>query len=215
MCTVQANPVPTGTVVASRLRTDQSIYMPNNRLDRRENGTGDHYRALLAVSEAIVAHHDLSALVQELAGQLRLVVQFDGLSLVLHDEASNLMRLHILKTSDPLPSQPVLAFPVESDPAGWVWQTQQPLITSNWTDLKRWPEFRERMQPFGVQSLCWLPLTTSRRRLGALFFLCQVLVFEGNWGCVSTRWTAAFSIVSKKRCAHTSVWGSVEEIVFV
>ena len=26
------------------------------------------------------------------------------------------------------------------------------------------------MQPYGVQSYCWLPLTTARRRLGALVF---------------------------------------------
>ena len=36
------------------------------------------------------------------------------------------------------------------------------------TELERWPGFLDRVPPFGVQSLCWLPLTTARRRLGAL-----------------------------------------------
>jgi hypothetical protein len=31
--------------------------------------------------------------------------------------------------------------------------------------------------------------------------------FAGNGGGDCTRWAVAFSIVSKKRCAHTSVWG--------
>jgi hypothetical protein len=48
-----------------------------------------------------------------------------------------------------------------------------------------------------------------------LFFLCQVLCFQGNYGYVPTRRVGAFSIVSKKRCAHTIVWGSVEEIIIV
>ena len=51
-----------------------------------------------------------------------------------------------------------------------VWQTQQPLITLNVDELRRWPRLLERVQPHGVQSFCWLPLTTARRRLGALVF---------------------------------------------
>ncbi len=59
---------------------------------------------------------------------------------------------------------------MEDDPAGLVWQTQQPLVASNVTELRRWPGFIERVQPFEVQSFCWLPLTTVQRRLGTLVF---------------------------------------------
>jgi formate hydrogenlyase transcriptional activator len=118
---------------------------------------------LLAVSEAIVAHRDLSALVHDLAARLHQVVQFDGLALVLHEAASNTMRLHVLEASEPTPPQLVPALPVEDDPAGLVWQDQRPLITSSVTELGRWPGFLERVQPYGVQSFCWLPLTTARR----------------------------------------------------
>jgi formate hydrogenlyase transcriptional activator len=51
-----------------------------------------------------------------------------------------------------------------------VWTAQQPLITSRADELRRWPGLLERAQPYGVQSCCWLPLTTARRRLGALVF---------------------------------------------
>ena len=136
----------------------------------QETATADLHRALLAVSEAIVLHRDLSALFHELAGRLHRVVQFDGLALVLHEAAGNIMRLHILETSEPIRLPPVMSFPVEDDPAGSVWQDQQPLITSSVTELGRWPGFPERMQPYGVQSFCWLPLTTARRRLGTLVF---------------------------------------------
>jgi formate hydrogenlyase transcriptional activator len=35
-------------------------------------------------------------------------------------------------------------------------------------ELRRWPRLLERVQSYGVQSYCWLPLTTARRRLGTL-----------------------------------------------
>jgi hypothetical protein len=57
--------------------------------------TGQQYLALLAVSEAIVSHRDLSTLFHELASRLRQVANFDYLSLVLHEAASNTMRLHV------------------------------------------------------------------------------------------------------------------------
>jgi hypothetical protein len=59
--------------------------------------TNDRYEALLAVSAAIVAHRDLCALFHDLAGRLRQVVSFDYLTLVLHDAATNTMRMHVLE----------------------------------------------------------------------------------------------------------------------
>jgi formate hydrogenlyase transcriptional activator len=125
---------------------------------------------LLAVSEAIVSHRDLSALFHELAGRLRQVVRFDYLALVLHEAATNTMRLHVLETVEPVPPGTVIVLPPEEDPAGLVWQTQQALITSRVEELRRWPRLLERVQPYAVQSYCWLPLTTACRRLGALVF---------------------------------------------
>ena len=147
--------------------------MTSDRFDGQAIAASDAYRALLAVSEAIVAHRDLSALFHDLASRLHQVVRFEGLSLVLHEAASGTMRLHVLETSEPIPQPLVLVFPVEDDPAGWVWQAQQPLITATVTELNRWPGFLERVQPYGVQSYCWLPLTTARRRLGTLVFVCK------------------------------------------
>jgi formate hydrogenlyase transcriptional activator len=131
---------------------------------------GPQYLLLLAVSEAIVAHRDLSSLFQDLAGRLQPFVCFDFLALVLHDTATDTMRLHVLKTSEPVPPGTVILLPTEEDPAGLVWQTQQPLITSRADELRRWPRLLEIVQRYGVQSYIWLPLTTARRRLGTLNF---------------------------------------------
>src|SRR5688572_12347743 len=107
--------------------------------DGQAAATEDRYRALLAVSEAIVTHRDLPALFHELAGQLVPLVHFDALSLVLHDSATDTMRLHVLETGESVPSRFEIVLRPEDDPAGLVWRTQQPLITSNVDELRRWP----------------------------------------------------------------------------
>ena len=71
--------------------------------DGQATASSDPYRALLAASEAIISHLDLSALFHELAGRLHQVVHFDYLGLVLHEAASHAMRLHILEASEPTP----------------------------------------------------------------------------------------------------------------
>jgi formate hydrogenlyase transcriptional activator len=132
--------------------------------DGQATATGEQYRALLAVSEAIVSHRDLATLFHELAGRLQQVVHFDYLALLLHEAATNTMRLHVLEPAVPVP--PPLA--LEDDPTGWIWQTQRPLIMSSMAEQARWPRWQERARPYGLQSFCLLPLTTARRQLGTL-----------------------------------------------
>jgi formate hydrogenlyase transcriptional activator len=148
----------------------RSIAMTSAHLNGEATATGDRYGALLAVSQALVAHRDLAALFHELAGRLPQVVHFHFLSLVLHEPVTDTMRLHVLETGEPVPPGTAIILPPEDDPAGLVWQTQRPLLTSGVAELTRWPRLLERVRPFGVQSFCWLPLTTARRRLGTLVF---------------------------------------------
>jgi formate hydrogenlyase transcriptional activator len=134
----------------------------------------------LAVVEAIISHRDLHGLFHDLADRLHQVVRFDYLILVLHDRANHTMRRHILEPSDPSPLQAPAALPVEEGPAGWVWQTQQPLVISNLEEETRWPRFLELPRQRNMRSLCDLPLTTARQRLGALAFLSgQAAAYDG------------------------------------
>lgn len=138
--------------------------------DALYTATHDRYRALLAVTQAIASCRELPALFHALAEQLVHVADYDALSLVLHEAATNTMRLHVLETGEPIsPGFEIVLRPAD-DPAGLVWRTQEPLITSNLDELRRWPRFLERVEQYGVRSYCWLPLTTARRRLGALVF---------------------------------------------
>jgi formate hydrogenlyase transcriptional activator len=147
--------------------------MVNVQQDHNEVSASQQYRSLLAISRAIVTHRDLASLFHALAEGLLQVVQFDFLSLVLYDKATNTMRLHVLETCEPVPPGTVIVLSPKEDPAGLVWQTQQPLIISDVSELRRWPRLLEQVQAYGVQSYCWLPLTTARRRLGAMVFTCK------------------------------------------
>jgi formate hydrogenlyase transcriptional activator len=126
--------------------------------------------ALLEVSEAIAQQRDLPALFHDLAGRLHSVVDFDFLSLVLHDPAKNVMRLHILETRVPGEKVAGSESPVEGNPSGWVWQTQQPFVVADSEDETRFLDFLKRLREHNVRSLAILPLTTAQHRLGAMGF---------------------------------------------
>jgi transcriptional regulator with GAF, ATPase, and Fis domain len=55
----------------------------------------EQFQALLEVSESITRHGDLAELFHDLARRLRRVVPFDFISVLLHDDAMDMMRLHI------------------------------------------------------------------------------------------------------------------------
>jgi formate hydrogenlyase transcriptional activator len=126
--------------------------------------------ALLEVSEAIAQQRDLPALFHDLAGRLHSVVDFDFLTLTLHDPVRNVMRLHILETRVPHDKRIGSESPVEGHPSGWVWQSQEIFVVSDTAEEERYPEFMRHLSDEGVRSFALVPLTTAQRRLGAMGF---------------------------------------------
>jgi formate hydrogenlyase transcriptional activator len=125
---------------------------------------------LLEVSEAISQQRDLPALFHDLAGRLHSVVDFDFLTLTLHDPVRNVMRLHILETRIPHDKRTGSEAAVDGHPSGWVWQSQEPFVVSDTAEEDRYPEFMRHLRDEGVRSFALLPLTTAQRRLGAMGF---------------------------------------------
>ena len=126
--------------------------------------------ALLEVAESIAQHRDLAALFHDLAERLHAVVDFDFLTLVLHDPERNVMRLHILETRLLTPGKTGSETPMEGHPSGWVWQSQQAFVVSDTEEDERFPDFLQRLREVGVRSLAMVPLTTAQHRLGAMGF---------------------------------------------
>jgi formate hydrogenlyase transcriptional activator len=126
--------------------------------------------ALLEVSEAIAQQRDLPALFHDLSGRLHCVIDFDFLTLILHDPLRNVMRLHILETHLPTEKPTGTETPVEGHPSGWVWQSQETFVVSDTEEETRFPEYVGRLREHGVRSMALLPLTTAQRRVGAMGF---------------------------------------------
>src|SRR4029077_20216908 len=92
------------------------------------------------VSQAILQHRDLAELFRDLSARLHSVLRFDFLNLVLHDPSRNIMRLHILETTNGSTRDvPDLEFTPEESPSGWVFLQQKPLIIADVPGEDRWP----------------------------------------------------------------------------
>ena len=128
----------------------------------------EQYLTLLDVAKAIASHRNLSDVFQDLTARLHRLLDFHYLSVVLHDAAQHVMRLHNLESSAHGTLQPGAGFAVDDIPAGWVWQHQQPLIVRDIEEDTRFPQVMRHLREHGVRSFCCLPLTTAHRRLGAL-----------------------------------------------
>jgi formate hydrogenlyase transcriptional activator len=129
------------------------------------------YRALLEVAESIAAHRDLSSLLHDLARRLQLVVKCDGINVVLHDPERNMMRVHFLELPTLDGAQFAAELPMEEAPAGLVWQTQQPLLMTDFSAYeRRYSRAVSDLRRNGVKTVYVLPLTSAGRRLGALGF---------------------------------------------
>jgi formate hydrogenlyase transcriptional activator len=128
------------------------------------------YESLLDALESLTRHDDLTELFHELAQRLRKVLEFDFISVMLHDAAEGVMRLHILESEQPMNigSGPIL--PPSETPGGWVWQSQEPLIISDYEAETRFPKLTPTWREYGMKSGYYLPLTTPQRRLGSINF---------------------------------------------
>jgi formate hydrogenlyase transcriptional activator len=126
----------------------------------------DQYQTLLKITESIASHRDLSALFRDLAQSLRNILQFDYLSVRLHDPQGNVMRIHTLEKSSPVELDQEL--PVSGSLGGWVWENQQPVLMENIEHDVRFSRSMQVLRQNGIKSCCSLPLSTVHRRLGAM-----------------------------------------------
>src|SRR5215813_2150077 len=121
----------------------------------------ERYQALLEVTQAISVQRDLDDLFNDLAQRLPRVVHVNFVGLCLHDPEQNVMRLRTIQANVPADLVGGHVEPVDETPSGLVWQTQVPLLVPNLAEESRWPKVTGRMSEDGIQSFCFVPLTTA------------------------------------------------------
>jgi formate hydrogenlyase transcriptional activator len=168
----ESMPAATGATAATGAIDASASPAPNATAsgDSAHEHSRRQLEALLEVSEAISQQRDLTELFHDLSERLHAVVDFDFLTLTLHDPARNVMRLHILETRIPHDKAIGSETPVDGHPSGLVWQTQETFVVSDTAEEERYPEFMQRLRDEGVRSFALVPLTTAQRRLGAMGF---------------------------------------------
>ena len=128
------------------------------------------YETLRQVSGVIASQADLNGVLENLAHFLPSVVSFEFLGVVLHDAKRQVFRLHAFESRLPAISEAEIEIPADGSSAAILLEEQKPIILNDIEKETRFADIVERARPYGVRSLCLLPLTSPRRRLGILVF---------------------------------------------
>src|ERR1700745_1500698 len=109
------------------------------------------YEALIRVSNAIGAHRAPKELFGALVRELHRVVRFDCIGVSIRDEKSNTFHRHAVdaETEAPVPPDPELA--IEESDFWWVYQNQEPLVTSLESIDARCSKFQAILKKYGVR----------------------------------------------------------------
>src|ERR1700682_1715596 len=116
------------------------------------------YESLVGVSNVIGTHRDPQALFSALVRELHRVVRFDYVGVSIRDEKSNTFHRHFVdaETEASIPPNPELA--MEESDAWWVYQHQEPLVTSLEAHHTQFCKFQEILKKYGIRCVCTLPL---------------------------------------------------------
>jgi len=129
---------------------------------------------LLSVAQAVAAHADLAALLRGLAAALREHLPGGYVSFALLDPDSHSARLQFLEpiggVAPPKAADTPTELPAAESPTALVWKTQEALWLDADSPDGRFPVLRGAYARQGVRAACFVPLTTPRRKLGAMGF---------------------------------------------
>jgi formate hydrogenlyase transcriptional activator len=128
------------------------------------------YKTLIRVSNAIGTYRDPQDLFRVLVRELHRVVQFDRVGVSIYDEKSNTLHRHLVDAETEADILPDPELKMEESDAWWVYQNQEPKVTSLTGDDAQVCKFREILRKHGIRNVCTLPLTTAHSKVGALTF---------------------------------------------
>jgi formate hydrogenlyase transcriptional activator len=134
---------------------------------RPDSPFAQRYEMLIRVSQAIKAHRGYDDLFRALAAELHKVVEFEVVYCIRHDETANKLTWLGSLSSGGM-ARP--DFPPQEMMTTWVYEHQKPLVIPFLEQETRFPRVAEFLANQGLRSVCALPLTTVRRRIGSFGF---------------------------------------------
>ncbi|MGC2366709.1 MAG: sigma 54-interacting transcriptional regulator [Candidatus Sulfotelmatobacter sp.] len=126
------------------------------------------YEALLRAANAIGTCCDCAAAADVLLKALLEVVPFDYLQLVAFESDTKTVGWHLLYSNGRRHDVSDVDVVLDDTPIAWVHESQQALVTGDWTAEARFAKHGESLTELGIASTCVLPLARGERRLGAV-----------------------------------------------
>jgi len=127
------------------------------------------YEALFRVSDCLRAHQDIEGLFRVLPLQLHPVLDFNYMSVFLNIESADEASWYVLDDDDQSALTVARAVPIEQAHVSWAFEHQQPAIIGKLDQEVRFSGSKQLLSERGLQSGCAVPITTTHRRLGAMF----------------------------------------------
>jgi formate hydrogenlyase transcriptional activator len=138
-----------------------------------DHGLVSRYEVLIRLAEAIRSHADEKELFRALAGELKRVVEFDGLCRF--DGAANKIQCYFVEPyNSKLETCGLEALPKEQTVAWWVYRNQQPVVIRVTDQDTRFPHLTDMLTKLGLKTGYVLPLSSAHRLLGSLSFVSHV-----------------------------------------
>src|ERR1035437_5418003 len=133
------------------------------------NDSALKYRALLQISEALIANRDRDALVRSLWDTLRPLIAFDYLVIMRYDAARRCVLLKAI--AGKLDAAHRDEWPVEGSPVERLLENSQPLYVPDMSRETRFrPDLMEIYRQNNIRSGFWIALTTTRGMHGVIAF---------------------------------------------
>ncbi len=129
------------------------------------------YRALLQISEALIAFRDRDALVRSLWDTLRPLIAFDYLVIMRYDPVRQLILLKAVAGMEHLDPDRPKEWPIEGSSVEILLKTGQPLYVPDLSLETRFrPDLMEVYKQHNIRCGYWIALTTPRGMHGVLAF---------------------------------------------
>ncbi len=129
------------------------------------------YRALLQISEALIACRDREALTRSMWETLHALIAFDFLVIMRYDAARRCVMLKSIAGREKLDAAHREEWPVEGSPVQFLLETGQPLYVPDMSRETRFrPDLMEIYRRHNIQTGFWIALTTARGIHGVIAF---------------------------------------------
>jgi len=137
---------------------------------RQQGEARGRYRALLEISSVIASQPDLKSALHRTFALLSGIVPIGAIALLLQDEKRGTARVHALQTgSENIELNSGTGFQLQGTAVGLAINEQKPVVIEDGhAELNRYPAIAVHLRGGQIRDFHALPLSTARRRLGAL-----------------------------------------------